>query len=82
MTYSKSMRTTIDIPDDVYRRLKSHAAKEGTSVRVVILRGVKQVLGLKQSAAPQRVSLPLVPSKHPGTLKIDNAQIYDIIGFP
>ena len=73
------MRTTIDVPDAVYRRLKSHAAKEGTSVRAVILQGVEQVLDITPSAGAKRVTLPLVKSKHPGTLRIDNAGIYDLL---
>ena len=76
------MRTTVDIPDAAYRQLKSQAASESTSVRALILRGVKQVLNSKPPAPPRRVTLPLVKSKRPGTLHLDNAKIYDIIGFP
>jgi plasmid stability protein len=38
------MRTTVDIPDGMYRQLKSRAAREGSSTRALILRGVKEVL--------------------------------------
>ena len=38
------MRTTVDIPDGMYRRLKSKAAREGSSTRALILRGVKEIL--------------------------------------
>ena len=38
------MRTTVDIPDGMYRQLKSRAAREGSSTRALILRGVKNVL--------------------------------------
>jgi hypothetical protein len=38
------MRTTADIPDGMYRQLKSRAAREGSSTRALILRGVKEVL--------------------------------------
>ena len=76
------MRTTVDIPDSTYRRLKARAANEGASVRALILRGVEQMVQGKPSVPPRRVTLPLIKSKRPGTLKIDNARIYDIIGFP
>ncbi|MBZ5556335.1 MAG: hypothetical protein LAO77_03565 [Acidobacteriia bacterium] len=76
------MRTTVDIPDTVYRRLKTRAAGEGTSVRVLILRGVEHVVQGKAPAATRRVTPPLLKSKQPGSLRIDNARIYDIIGFP
>jgi hypothetical protein len=76
------VRTTVDIPNPVYRRLKTRAASEGTSVRALILRGVEQVVQGAPQGSGRRVSLPLVRSKHPGTLRIDNARIYEVIGFP
>jgi hypothetical protein len=77
------MRTTIDIPDPVYRRLKSRAAREGSSAKKLILQGVEQVLRDKRGkASRKRVRLPIVRSKRPGTLHLDNARIYDIISFP
>lgn len=76
------MRTTVDIPDPVYRRLKSRAASEGTSAKELILRGVETVLKVPRRKRGRRVKLPLVPSKAPGTLQLDNAKIYDIISFP
>ena len=38
------MRTTVDIPDAIYRRLKSRAASEGRTTKALILRGVNEVL--------------------------------------
>ena len=38
------MRTTVDIPDPLYRELKGKAASEGRSVKELILRGVEQEL--------------------------------------
>ena len=76
------MRTTVDIPDPTYRRLKARAANEGASVRALILRGVEQVVQAKPPAPSRRVQLPLVKSKRPGSRYLDNALIYDIIGFP
>jgi plasmid stability protein len=76
------MRTTVDIPDAMYRRLKARAATQGTSAKALILSGVEQVLGAEATAPRQRVDLPLVPSKRPGTLRLDNARIYEVISFP
>jgi hypothetical protein len=75
------MRTTIDIPDAMYRRLKARAASEGQAVKTLILAGVTQVLDA-QKPAGRRVTVPLVRSRKPGSLKIDNARIYDVISFP
>jgi hypothetical protein len=76
------MRTTVDIPDPVYRRLKTRAASEGRSAKELILRGVEQILKEPRRTHGRRVKLPLVPSKEPGTLHLDNAKIYDLISFP
>ena len=78
----KKMRTTVDIPDPVYRRLKSRAANEGRTAKELILRGVEQVLREPRQRGRRRVKLPLLRSKAPGTLQLDNAKIYEIISFP
>ena len=75
------MRTTVDIPDPLYRDLKSSAAREGTSVKDLILRGVKKELK-KPRRRVKPVFLPIVPSKRPGSLVIDNAKIAEIAPFP
>ena len=76
------MRTTVDIPDPVYRRLKSRAAREGGSAKELILRGVEQVLRGPKRKTRRRVRLPIVRSKRPGTVRLDNAKIYETISFP
>jgi hypothetical protein len=76
------MRTTVDIPDPVYRRLKSRAAREGSSAKELILRGVKRVLREETRKPKGRVKLPLIASKEPGTLDLDNEKIFEIISFP
>lgn len=75
------MRTTVDIPDAIYRQLKSRAAREGSSTRALILRGVNNVLKGERRKAGTAVSLPIVRSKRPGAVVLDNATIYDI-AFP
>jgi hypothetical protein len=76
------MRTTVDIPDSLYRRLKSRAASEGSSVKELILRGTQQVLKEKPRKPNRRVKFPLIPSKEPGTLQLNNERIFEIISFP
>jgi len=76
------VRTTIDIPDATYRRLKSKAASEGRSVKALLLDAAEVVIGGRRQPAARRVTLPLVVSKRPGSLRLDNARIYDVIGVP
>ena len=76
------MRTTVDIPDSLYRDLKTKAAAEGRSVKQLILRGVEIELQLQSRHRGRPVKLPLVRSKRPGTMVLDNAKIFEIIPFP
>ncbi len=75
------MRTTVDIPDPTYRKLKSTAAQQGCSVKALILRGVEKEL---RPGARRKVRLrpPLVRSKEPGTLQLTSERIYEIVPFP
>jgi hypothetical protein len=74
------VRTTVDIPDAVYRRLKASAAEQGCSVKELILRGVENQLENRKRS--KRIRLPIVHSKQPGTLDLTNERIYEIIPFP
>lgn len=74
------MRTTVDIPDPIYRQLKSRAALRGCSVKELILRGVEVELQGQAGQVPRtRVDLPLIRSKRPGWLKLSNKSINEII---
>lgn len=72
------MRTTIDLPDPVLRRLKAAAALEGISLKEIILRAVEKEL---QPGRPKkgRIRFPLIRSKQPGTLSLTNAEIDEIL---
>ena len=49
------MKTTIDIPDALYRRAKIRAAQLGTSLRQVMLNSLEETLGLKSpTTEPKR----------------------------
>lgn len=76
------MRTTLDIPDTKYRRLKTKAAREGTSVRQIVLRGVDRELSGDAPRSAKKLAKPILKSYAPGSICIDNEQIYDLIGFP
>jgi hypothetical protein len=76
------MRITIDIPDALYRELMARAAKEKRSVEKLILRSIGTSLRLPRAKKGPRVTFPLIRSKQPGSLEIDNAKIFEIIPFP
>ena len=60
------MRTTTDNPDGPLCRLKTAAAETNPNAR-------------KRS---NRIRLPIVRSKRPGTLRLTNQRVYEIIPFP
>ena len=75
------VRTTVDIPAPLYRKLKEQAAAKGSSVRELVLAGVKSVLLEGQRPRPRTVRFPLIVSKGRKVL-ITNEQIYEHVEFP
>ena len=74
------MRTTIDIPDEIYRDLKIKAAREGKPVRQIVLRGIHRELNPGVPSLPrEKFKIPVIPSSHPGTLHLTNEEIDDIL---
>jgi hypothetical protein len=64
------MRTTIDLPDDTFRDLKSLAAQQGITLKSLLRHAVEQELARAQlSKKPRRLSFPLIDSREPGRLK-------------
>jgi hypothetical protein len=76
------MRTTIDIPDETYRELKIKAAREGKPVRQIVLRGIHRELDEPVDRPVRKLAEPILKSHAPGSIRIDNDRIYDLIGFP
>jgi hypothetical protein len=76
------MRTTIDIPDETYRKLKVKAATEGQTVREIALRGIQREIEATSARRIRKLSEPVLKSYAPGSIRIDNEQIYDLIDFP
>lgn len=73
-----TMRTTVEIPDRIMRRAKAAAALEGKSLKAYLTEAVIEKLeGPKTSR--KRVKLPLIPSKRPGTLKLDSDTVARIL---
>jgi hypothetical protein len=77
------MRTTVDIPDPQFGLLTAKAEREGLSVVEIVLRGVeKELAGEEPVRKMRRLTQPILKSYAPGSIRLDNEQIYDLIGFP
>jgi hypothetical protein len=75
------MRTTVDLPDDVYRAVKVMAAERGSTVRELVLEGLETVMRTKQT--PRRSFEPAAPAPtEPRPLDVDHETNDDLIGFP
>jgi hypothetical protein len=77
----QSIRTTVDIPAPLYRKLKEQAAARGHSIRQLVLAGVRTVLLQGQRPQPKKVQFPLIVSHGP-KVDVTNEQIYEHVEFP
>jgi hypothetical protein len=77
----EAVRTTVDIPSPLYRKLKEQAAAQGRSVRELILLGVRVTLLQGKRPRLRRVKFPLIVSKGP-KVELTNEQIYEHVEFP
>ena len=72
------MRTTVDLPDDVFRQMKAASALRGSTVKDFILIAVQKELATVRQPR-RRVKLPLIRTGRPGTLSLTNAEIEDLL---
>ncbi len=76
-----SVRTTVDIPAPLYRKLKEQAAAKGSSVRELVLAGVRSVLLQGVRPKPKKVQFPLIVSEGP-KVDIGADDVYQHVEFP
>ena len=57
------MRTTIDLPDPIFRRMKAKAAMDGTTVKELVQRAIERELAVVPPKKVRRVKLPLIRVK-------------------
>jgi hypothetical protein len=77
----QAIRTTVDIPASLYRKLKEQAAAQGRSIRELILLGVRVTLIEGKRPRTKRVKFPLIASEGP-KVDLTNKQIYEHVEFP
>lgn len=74
------MRTTIDLPDRVFRKAKAVASLEGVTLKQLITRAIEHELEAgTPNLSPKRVSLPIVKSKRPGSVRVTSERIASIL---
>jgi len=77
------MRTTVDIPDSLYRQLRIRAAVQDTTIREIILSAVSAQLNPSTTpTGTSRPSLPILESAQPGSLTLAEEGVYEFVPFP
>jgi hypothetical protein len=81
---SESIRTSIDLPRDLHRRVHEAAARRGCSARKLILAGIERAVEETKATRPsRRLSLdpPLIcPAGR--RIRITNEEAYELIELP
>jgi metal-responsive CopG/Arc/MetJ family transcriptional regulator len=72
------MRTTVDLPDPLFRQVKSVAASRGSTLKEFIQDALQHaIITSGRRVRRHKIRLPLMRSKHPGALHLTNADIED-----
>lgn len=75
------MRTTIDIPDEMFRKVKVMAAEQGSTVRQLVLEGLEMVMRTRKAVRKGTESSDSSLAE-PGALEVDHESNDELIGFP
>lgn len=75
------MRTTVDIPNELFRRAKAVASLHGTSLKKFITTAIEHELKTSGGLRPKRrrAALPLVPSANPGKIELSGDRVAEIL---
>ena len=73
------MRTTLELPDNLFRELKSIAAQRGTTLKNVMRAAIEVEMQKTQAKETHRVKFPVLSSNQPSSLNLTNAEIEDLL---
>lgn len=75
------MRTTIDLPEHVLRHAKAAASLAGKTLKAFVTEALESKIANEtgMSLSRPQTQLPLVRSKSPGSLKLDEETIAGIL---
>jgi hypothetical protein len=63
------MRTTVELPDDLFRQAKARAALQGRALKDLVAEGLRLLLqtpkGVHSRALSRRTQFPIIKSKDP-----------------
>jgi len=75
------MRSTIELPDSIYRKGEKVARTQGVTIEEFIIRAFERELKNEPETPShsKRVTLPLVPSQEPGALDLKDFNFDDLL---
>ena len=72
-----SMKTTLEIPDELFREAKARAALEGRKLKDLVADGLRAVLAAKAAGGkPRHIKFPVLKSRTKGPLAITDDAAY------
>jgi hypothetical protein len=74
------MRTTIDLPDALFRKTKAEAALRGSSLKDLIIRAVEREVSQPAITRTKRVELPIIKSWKGPKLDLSDFDFDDLLG--
>ena len=74
------MRIILNLPEATFRKLKSLAARRGTTLKQVIRSAVeREIVAATAKPARRRITVPVLKSQEPGLLNLTNSEIDDFL---
>jgi hypothetical protein len=75
------MRTTIDMPDALFRKTKAVAALRGSSMKELIIQAVeREVTAIAPPGKRRRIKLPIIQSPRGRKVDLTNFDFDDLLG--
>jgi hypothetical protein len=75
------MRTTVELPEEIYRRTERAAQERGVTVDALITDALEREFGVEPGRVPvrKRVKFPILESNQPGTLDLSDFNFDDLL---
>ncbi len=69
------MRTTVEIPDDLFRKTKETALARGLTLKEVVIRALRREVRDDDPITLRRVDFPIVRTDASGSVRVTSADI-------
>lgn len=69
------VRTTIEIPDELFRRSKQAALARGVTLKELVTRALRKEVEEDLSVRPRELEFPLIKTDRPGSIRVGKEDI-------